>query len=216
MSKLFSEIKNSWTATWQMSDFRQKLKISVLSVVLILSFLPFFFDWIEARHGTQLHDWVLDKIPPRDMSLGVFGLLWGWGLWAIWRSLRNPYIILHYFAGYAILALIRIITITAFPLEPPLGLIVLQDPISNQFYGDKFITKDLFFSGHTSGLLLIGLCLYGKIEKWLVYVSGVFIGLFLMMLHVHYTIDIVVAPFGAYLSYWLAKKILNSSPSQSR
>ena len=110
--------------------------------------------------------------------------------------------------GYILLTLSRFITITLFPLEPPLNLIELVDPLSNAFYGKSFVTKDLFFSGHTSSALMIFLCLEKKREKLFTLVATCVVGFGVLVQHIHYTIDVLAVPFFTYGCFWLAKLFL--------
>lgn len=92
-------------------------------------------------------------------------------------------------------------------MEPPHGLIPLVDPVSNLFYGKKFVTKDLFFSGHTSTLLLISFCLQQKKDKYFTLLTGTTVGILVLIQHVHYTIDVITSPFFALIAYKMGKKL---------
>ncbi len=89
-------------------------------------------------------------------------------------------------------------------------LIPLRDPISNLFYGSKntYITKDLFFSGHTSTLCLIFLCLTKKEDKCKALVATFAVGIMVLLQHVHYSMDVLAAPPLTYLVYLIAKRIV--------
>ena len=206
MQSFLNRNAQSWTFAWQSPVFRRKFIQSLTASVLILAVLPFFFDFIQTRSGTRLNDWLLLQLPTRPVSVWIFGLLWGSGAWVIWRIWQQPNLALPLLAGYFLVTLTRMATILLFPLEPPVGLLELADPISNQFYGDQFITKDLFFSGHTSSVFLFAFVLDKPREKWIIGFCGVAVGFLVLIQHVHYTIDVLVAPFATYFVVQLAKK----------
>ena len=80
-------------------------------------------------------------------------------------------------------------------LEPPVNLIRLKDPLTSITYGGRglFITKDLFFSGHTSNMLLLALCLPNKSDKIIAFSAAISIGIMLLVQHVHFSVDVVGA-----------------------
>jgi membrane-associated phospholipid phosphatase len=109
--------------------------------------------------------------------------------------------------GYILVSLSRMLTINLFPLNPPVGLIPLIDPISNAFYGKTYITKDLFYSGHTSSIFLIFLCLRRRWDRLFTLIGTLLVGFLLLVQHVHYTIDVLGAFVFTYPLYWLGKRI---------
>jgi membrane-associated phospholipid phosphatase len=84
----------------------------------------------------------------------------------------------------------------------------LADPLSNAFYGSKFVTKDLFFSGHTSTLFIMFLCLTGRTDRILALIATVVVGILLLVQHVHYTLDVLCAPPLTWGIYRLVKKVI--------
>lgn len=201
-------VQISWKAAWQEPVFKKYAWIGLLLLAIILISFPHFFSFIETRNGTQLNDWVLNKINPTDVSNWVFGIIWSMALLTIIRCIQSPKIFLVFLWGFIVLSLSRMITIIALPLNPPNGLIELIDPISNRFYGSTFITKDLFYSGHTATQFLMFLCLKNKADKVLTFISTIAIGVLVLVQHVHYTVDVVAAPLFTFGVYLLAKKIV--------
>jgi hypothetical protein len=197
----------SWQAAWRHPVFRWKLCLGVLGVLaLLLTFTP-FFQFIERHNGPVLNDWVLDQLPPRDVSVPLFLTIWAAALLILYRARRNPVIFILFIYSYIIVSLARMLTINLFPLNPPEGLIPLIDPLSNAFYGKTYITKDLFFSGHTSSILLIFLCLRRRWDRFLVLLGSILVGVLLLAQHVHYSIDVLGAFVFTYPLYWVGKQI---------
>jgi hypothetical protein len=92
------------------------------------------------------------------------------------------------------------------PLNPPDHLISLNDPIANLLYVGGFKTKDLFFSGHTSTIFLMALCMQGKYDKLFGICCTIAIGGLLLIQHVHYTMDVLSAPIFAYGCYYITTR----------
>jgi hypothetical protein len=200
--------KQAWQQHLSNPAFRRMLIIGVTLILIILYIFPYFFQHIQNRHGKVISDPILGYLTPRDLSVPLFIVIWGISLLAIFRSIRNPRVLMTFIWAWIPITLCRFITITLFPLEPPAGLIGLIDPLSNHFYGPRFITKDLFFSGHTSTVFLIALSLPRKIDKNIGLLGTFMVAAMLLIQHVHYTLDIVFAfPFG-YFFWWLSEKIL--------
>ncbi|HVV54325.1 MAG TPA: phosphatase PAP2-related protein [Mucilaginibacter sp.] len=201
-------LKRNWKRTWSSSLQRAQIIIGSILITLISCLLPSFFNMIEKRSGSVLNDRVLAAIAPHDVSWAIFTIIWGVGLYALWRGIQKPSIYITYIWSLIFVCILRIITISLVPLDPPKGLVILTDPLTAVFYGRSTITKDLFFSGHTSVLFLIFLCLERKIDKIIGLVATTIVAVLLLVQHAHYTVDIVAAPIVAYPVYRFVKFLL--------
>jgi PAP2 superfamily C-terminal len=199
--------KQKWKKAWASRRFRNKLITGFITIGLVLSAFPIFFQIIENRHGILLHDWLLNRIPSHDVSIFIFLLIWASTLLLLVRFVQDPEILQRFLWCYIFLCLLRMITISLFPLEPPENLLPLADPIANSFYGTHFVTRDLFFSGHTATVFLMALCLKKSSDKNLTFLASLCIGILVLVQHVHYTIDVVAAPVLTFGVYWLGRRI---------
>ena len=87
------------------------------------------------------------------------------------------------------------------PLEPPIGTLNLQDPLVFIAGTGSVITKDLFFSGHTSMLFLLFLTAQNKILKYIFLILLFVVPILLLLQKAHYSIDILAALFFTYASF---------------
>ena len=206
------EIKSiSWKQAFSNKSVTFAFVAGFALIIATLSVLPSFFDVIESRNGVVMNDIVLQMLPSINLSIPIFVFIWGTALIMIFRSFQNPYTLILFVWCFLFLTLSRMITISLVPLNPPKNLILLKDPLSNQFYHGPFITKDLFYSGHTSTMFLMFLCLKNKIEKTIALCSSIIIGIMVLIQHVHYTIDVMFAPIGAFLVYKLARMVVDKA-----
>ncbi len=150
-----------------------------------------------------LNDPILRLMAPHNISVPLFIVIWAITGFSIYRAVQHPMMFLTYLWSFIFLSLFRMLTITLVPLDPPTGLIPLVDPLSNFFYGDKFVTKDLFFSGHTSSVFLLFLTIPGRTDKKLALIATFIVGFLLLVQHVHYTMDVL----GGFLFGWIAYKL---------
>jgi len=203
-------ILSAWRDNLQSSGYRKKLIVGVSLISLILLSLPFFYQAIEQRNGIQFNDYLLERLPSYDLSLFIFIVIWSMTLLTFSRFKQDPNLFLTFLWGFILINISRFVSIGLIPLDPPINLIPIIDPISNQFYGPKFITKDLFFSGHTASMFLMFLCLKKRTDKILALTATISVGFAVLLQHVHYTIDVVMAPVITYFIWIGAKKIIDN------
>ena len=206
--------EGKWRIAWQSKSFRNLTIAGSSTLIAIFCFFPFFFKAMEKRNGIVLNDWLLNWIPPHDASLSIFIFVWAITLLLIIRMVQQPNIFILMLWAYVILCILRVGSITFTALNAPKGFIELVDPIvSNIFYRHTLISKDLFFSGHTSTAFLMFLCLTKKSDKLFAFVATLIIASLLLLQHVHYSIDILAAPVFAFISYLISKKIISKVSS---
>lgn len=198
---------NIWGEAWQLPLFKQKLLVGLGFFITLLNVFPFFYQYIEKRNGMMNHDVFLHMIPAIDVSIPIFIVTWFMAILMILKAIINPSVFITFLYGFIILNIARFISISLIPFNPPHDLIPIVDPISNIFYGDTYVTKDLFFSGHTATQFLCFLCLKKPLDRVFGLIATVLMGFLVLVQHVHYTIDVVSAPVFAYLCYWLASKV---------
>jgi hypothetical protein len=204
---MFLAAKHQWKNAIKINSFNKLLVTGLLLVAILFAVFPVFFQHIQKREGAPLNDVVLNSIAPLNVSVPLFIIIWGLGLFMGIKALQQPRMLLLFLWAFVFLSLFRITCIWLVNLAPPQGLIPLSDPISNSFYGKNFITKDLFFSGHTSTIFLVYLCLQNKADKMAALLCTILVAILVLVQHIHYTVDVLAAPLFAALSYYIGKKI---------
>lgn len=193
-----SRIKGSWIVFWGEPGRRYELIVACLALaVVMLGSIPFLTQ-IELRQGVQLRDPIFRFLPAFDLSGVIFFMVYAALIVAIVRLLPLPQQIVIGFEAYALFVLLRMIAMAVVPLEPPVGLIPLVDPVLSFAYTGKPVNKDLFFSGHTGTMYLVYLMLPIGIYRRLAFIAVFAMAGCLVAQRVHYTVDVIVAPFFAY------------------
>ena len=104
------------------------------------------------------------------------------------------------------------------PLDTPKDLVLLTDHVNDGlFYSNTVITKDLFFSGHTTTVFILYLAVRNLLLKFLLLILTISIAFMLLIQHIHYSVDIAGALFFTWASYYsvvtLEKKFSESFPN---
>jgi hypothetical protein len=180
---------------------KTELITTILFLAVILFILPNFLAFVEGRHGVVLADPILELFNPIDLTWLTFGLIYISLIVAIYSLAANPEILLLAIQSYSLLVIFRIMVMYSAPLDAPERMILLNDPFVQFFGSGEVLTKDLFFSGHTATLFLLFLVSDKKHLKIIFLISTVLVGIAVLLQHVHYTIDVLAAPFFAYSSY---------------
>ncbi len=171
---------------------------------------------LEKIQGTQLTDIILNVLPRYDFSMIIFVLLYTVVFYNYFILFAYPKLLQIFIIFYATSLLFRLLTLFVFHLEPPIGIIVLFDPIlSESTYNGIPITKDLFFSGHMVAVLCSYYTVPNKTLKFWFLIVTIIIAILLMFQHIHYTIDIIGAVLLVLLLYriYFRKQWLNSKYS---
>jgi hypothetical protein len=186
---------------WRDPAWRTELAASFALLVPVLFALTHFLDWVERRRGVTLPDPVLALFPAVNLTWVTFLIIYAGIIAGLVVLVQNPRRLLLVLQGYAVMALFRMAAMYLAPLEPPPGIIELRDPFVEFFGGGTTLTRDLFFSGHTSTTFLLFLLIPGKWLRVAYACATLLIGLCVVLQHVHYTVDVVAAPFFAYGAY---------------
>src|ERR1035437_2896883 len=204
MSELIKlpDFKGNWKDAWKARSPIVELIVTIIVMYGIGLFLTPFFAYIQLRQGSVINDPILNLITPRDVSgfTFIFGHLST--LTGLIYILFYPRQLTFTIQVFAIATIMSILSIYFIPLDPPAGIIPLVDPILGKlFYHGTIITKDLFFSGHTVAALIMFLVVKNKILKIILLILAILVGLCLMIQHVHYSFDVLAAPFFTWIAY---------------
>jgi len=180
---------------------KTELIITVLFLAVILFVFPNFLAFVEGRQGVVLADPILELFNPIDLTWLTFGLIYISLIVAIFSFAAKPDILLLALQSYSLLVIFRMMVMYSAPLDAPERMILLNDPLVQFLGSGEVLTKDLFFSGHTATLFLLFLVSDKKRLKIIFLMSTVLVGIAVLLQHVHYTIDVLAAPFFAYSSY---------------
>lgn len=202
-----SHAPSAWKTALSCSAYKKKLIIGLIILAGIFCSFPAFFQYIQQRKGVVLHDVILKNIPAVNVSLLLLLCIWSTTLLVVVRAVKSPAILLNFLWVFILLSLFRMTTLTLVALDPPEQLITIVDPLSTAFYGENFVTKDLFFSGHTSTMLIMFFCLQKKADKTFALFTSLMVAALVLLQHIHYTIDVVFAAPFAYISYVTGIKI---------
>ncbi len=206
-----SSFLQNWKESLSNPGYAPKLITAVAVFVSGALQFPTYFRNIQKRPGTNLNDIVLNNIPFIDVSTYIFAIIYGLLIYMLIRVLAKPQLFLLFALTFVIETVFRMTTIYFFPLNPPTNLVILHDTFAELLiYGDtEPITKDLFFSGHTATMVMICLFVEGRRDKFASIFATIALAALLLIQHVHYTVDVIGALFFTYVSYLIAKHIVD-------
>ena len=189
---------NNWKLFFKEKHAVQRLVITFVLLVLTVFSLSRFIIFVESRQGVILKDPLFDFFEAFELNVIIFTLIYVSIIASLFHLSAHPSRLVVALQSYTLLVVIRILMMYVTPLDPPLGTIDLIDPLVFVVGTGTKITKDLFFSGHTSTLFLLFLVVVNKKLRSVFLVSSLLVGIAVMLQKAHYTIDVLVAPFISY------------------
>ncbi|MFH1284222.1 MAG: phosphatase PAP2-related protein [Candidatus Peregrinibacteria bacterium] len=192
--------------------------ISLLVGALVIIGAYFFSYFVSVYHESlaasyiSVGDFILDSIPTYNLAfLDIWGFIMVltaiFAYVVFYRPEKAPFAM----KTFGILIIVRACFITLTNVGPPQGALLLEDIfVGTETFKKLFFENDLFFSGHTAIPFLAFLIFKdSKIFKWLMLAASVLMAVTVLLMHVHYSIDVFAAVFIAHGVYSLSNKIFN-------
>jgi len=197
--------------TWKsfLKDKKNLTEFVITAVIVTAVIIAFshFLHFVEQREGVVLNDPLLNAFNPIDLTWLTFALIYLSLIIFVITTFNKPDKLLVAFQAYGLMLIFRTIAMYLTPFEAPETIILLNDPFVQFFAKGDILTKDLFFSGHTGTLFLVSLLAENKTLKTIFLILTILVGFAVLLQHVHYSVDVFVAPFVAYGSYRIIKNL---------
>ncbi|KAB2845817.1 MAG: hypothetical protein F9K45_03180 [Melioribacteraceae bacterium] len=198
-----------WKNKFSEKNFRNEFLIAISILIISLFSISNFLLYNELRKGSVIFDPVLNLFNPVDVTWITFIIIYAGLITAVVHLIKLPELLTLSFLTYSFTVLMRLTAMYTLPLDPPANIIPLNDPFVQLFGTGNILLKDLFFSGHTSTLFLLFLIIENKKLKLMFLILTISVAICVLIQHVHYTVDVIAAPFFTYGSFILAQKFLN-------
>lgn len=193
-----------WKSALRESQFRWHALLSVGALVVCLYYGSRMLEWVQTRPGVVLDDPVLAWLTPTDFTVLIFVGIYAGLLLTIYWAAAHPWRWVMGVRAYCFFLIFRIISLWLAPFEAPPTIIPLEDPIVSGAAGGTLLTRDLFFSGHTATGVILTLVAPKRWQRWSLALITTVVVTGVLWQHVHYTVDVAVAPFIAYACYRMA------------
>jgi hypothetical protein len=106
---------------------------------------------------------------------------------------------------FSILLVLRSLFLIFTHLETPPGSIPVSFP---SIFGNLYFENDMFFSGHAAFPFLGFYVFRRSAIRYAFLVGAVVMGVVVLAMHIHYSIDVFAAFFMAYCSYRMGRRVL--------
>jgi len=212
MKKLFNYFWNNICK--QKDEFLEHKYLLLLSLFLLIiaGFSNYFAGVYTNKVGAVIAtDLILDNIPTLDLSfLFIYGFLLILLILVVYTLFFKFNYLHNVISQFSFLVIIRSLFMCLTHLKLPSDAINVVFP---SFLSILSFNNDLFFSGHVSVPFLGFLLFKDSKIKYFFLIASIAMGVIVLFMHVHYSIDVLSAFFITYGIYkfgnWLFKKIKN-------
>jgi hypothetical protein len=184
----------------------------LLALASVLFVVALYADYrcgvyVTFRPGVQVPDLILDRLPSIDLSFlftyGYMTLIMGMFLYPMFRRIRMLHVVAIQFS---LLLIIRSLFMIFTHVATPAGAVPVHFP---GFFSHLYFENDMFFSGHTA-MPFLGFYLFRPSRLRYVYLVGsIVMGLVVLAMHLHYSIDVLGAFFMTYCSYQMGSALIH-------
>ena len=197
---------------WAVVIKDNKNKIFFALILLIVATLFDFAagDYLTDHAGSyvSVSDLILNNFGPYDLS---FIFVWLFiiviAIFFLYPLVFNPKKLHYSISMFSFLLIVRSVFIMFTHLRVPSDAIAVSFPSIIQFLNFQ---NDLFFSGHV-GVSFLGFLVFrneNKILSYFMLASSIILGVVVLLMHVHYSIDVFSAFFITYGVYVIGNKLI--------
>lgn len=201
-------MKNIVSAHKSFFTKERRHSLYVAFLILGLSLIFQYYAGAYSNHvATQyVGDLLLDHLPVVNLN---FIIVEG-ALWAIFLSallvLAKPRYIIFTLKSLAVFLAIRAVFVAVTHLGIYPGGVVPGPGFFDQLYVALGLQTGYFFSGHTGLPILLALIFWNeKLWRFIYLALSAIFGISVLLAHVHYSIDVLAAPFMTYSIYKLSE-----------
>ena len=198
------EIARRYKHYTSQKEFRRSVFSSIVFFIASVAVSFFAIQYATERASNSVTDIILSNIPPIDVD-GVF--VFATVLLIVFIALllfahpkRIPFT-LHSLAVFFLIrsAFISLTHIGPFPIQAP-------DANWGSLASHFLFSSDLFFSAHTGAPFLMALVFWREKNLRFIFLGwSVFMGVIVLLGHLHYSIDVVSAYFITYTIFCIAE-----------
>ena len=194
--------KDSWLSIHRRNT--KRILLSLLLLVVAITLYSAAGDYVSDHRSIAASDIVLDNVGPYDLSiLFIWLYLVVIAIFFIYPLFFDPHELPYIISMFSLFFIIRSGFVIMTHLRPPDDAIHVVFPGLLQLLN---FSNDLFFSGHT-GLPFLGFLVFrnSKLVRYFMLACSIILGVTVLLMHVHYTIDVVSAFFIAYGVYKIGR-----------
>jgi len=190
----------------ELFEYRFLILLSLI-IVVIAGFLDYYSGvYVSSARVADVPDLILDHVGPYDLRpvyiYGYIALIVVLFLYPLVLHIRMLHIVISQFS---LLVMLRALFMIFTHLRSPLDAIPVDFPWI--FKGLSF-QNDLFFSGHAA-IPFLGYLLFRKSKiKYFFLAGSIVMAVTVLLMHIHYSIDVFSAYFIAACSYRIVNRIL--------
>lgn len=162
--------------------------------------------YVTVTAGAKVPDLILDRLPAVDMSFlfvyGYMALIIAMFAQPVLFRVRTLHVVAIQFS---LLLMLRSVFMIFTHLETPAGSVAVGFP---WFFEKLYFENDMFFSGHTA-MPFLGFYLFRHSPfRYVFLVGAAVMGMVVLAMHLHYSIDVFGAFFMTYCSYRMGLRVI--------
>ncbi len=192
----------------ELAEYKYFIFLSLM-IFVIATFIDYLSGvYVTSAKTAHVPDLILDHIGPINVS---FLYIWGYiffflalFFYPIFFHIRTLHIVISQFS---LLVALRAVFVLLTHLQTPPDAIIVDFPWKFQMLSFQ---NDMFFSGHTA-IPFLGFLMFKKQIRYLFLFGSVIMGSVVLLIHVHYSIDVFGAFFITYGSYKIGNLLIRKA-----